>query len=82
MLQNEGRTFFFFFFFASFTFQIHLNLFWVYQNGNFLLGKSISRRKNNLKSEKMTMPPKKYSSYAPGREAVLKDQVLHWPLPL
>ena len=33
---------FLFFVFLLFTFQNHWNLFWVYQNGNFLLGKSIS----------------------------------------
>ena len=46
-LQNEERTFFFFFFFLLLTFQNHKNLFWVYQNENFLLGKSISRQKKN-----------------------------------
>ena len=30
-------------------------LFWVYQNGNFLSGKSISRQEKN--QEKMTLPP-------------------------
>ena len=44
-LQNE-RTFFFFFF-SLFTFKNHWNLFWVYQNGNFLAGRSISRRGKN-----------------------------------
>ena len=42
--QNEERTFFFFF---LFTFQNHWNLFWVYQNGNFLPGKKISRQEKN-----------------------------------
>ena len=45
-LQNEKRTFFFFFF-CFFTFQNHWNLFWVYQSGNFLPGKSISLRERN-----------------------------------
>ena len=41
--EKEVRTFFFFFFF----FENDENLFWVYQNGNFLPGKSISRREKN-----------------------------------
>ena len=49
--------------FLLFTFQNHWNLFWVYQNGTFLPGKSISRgnkiRKNDF------APSVKYSSYAP-----------------
>ena len=39
-----GFLFFIFYFFLLFTFQNHYNLFWVYQNGNFLQGKSISRQ--------------------------------------
>ena len=39
--------FFFFFFFLVFTFENNGNLFWVYQNVNFLQGKSISRREKN-----------------------------------
>ena len=54
-LQNEDKTFF--------TFQNDWNLFWVYQNGNFLPGKSISRRE---KIRKNAFPPsEKYSSYTP-----------------
>ena len=45
------------FFFMLFTFENNRNLFWVYQNGNFLPGKSISRREK--KSEKMTLSPQK-----------------------
>ena len=46
--KKEVRTFFFFFFFfLLFTFENDENLFWVYQNGNFLPGKSISRREKN-----------------------------------
>ena len=41
------RGLFFFFFFLLFTFKNDKNLFWVYQNGNFLPGKSISRREKN-----------------------------------
>ena len=72
-LQNQERgpcifvclfvcfVFVFGFFFS--TFQNPWNLFWIYQNGNFLPGKSISRRE---KSGKITLLPlKKYSSYAP-----------------
>ena len=40
-----------------FTFQNDWNLFWVYQHGNFLPGKSISPREK--KSGKMTLPPQK-----------------------
>ena len=49
--------FFFFFFFLLFTFENDGNLFWVYQNGNFLPGKSISRREKNL--EKRICPLRK-----------------------
>ena len=49
--MSKGPFFFFFFFFFCFslfkTTEIW-NLFWVYQNGNFLPGKSISRREKNL----------------------------------
>ena len=46
-ITKWGEKFFFFFFFFLFTFQNDWNLFWVYQNGNFLPGKSISRRGKN-----------------------------------
>ena len=39
------------------------NLFWVYQNGNFLLGKSISRREKIRKND--FAPSEKYACYAP-----------------
>ena len=39
--------FFLFFFFFAFIFENHWNLFWIYQNRNFLPGKSISRRGKN-----------------------------------
>ena len=48
---------FFFFFFLLFTFENDGNSFWVYQNGNFLPGKSISRREK--KSGETTLPPQK-----------------------
>ena len=35
------------FFFLLFTFQNDKNLFWVYQNGNFLSGRSISRQEKD-----------------------------------
>ena len=70
MLQNEERYFFcccfwgWFFFlfcfvclFVFFTFQNHSNLFWVYQNGNFLPGKSISCQEKN--QEKWLCPIRK-----------------------
>ena len=71
--KSGERTFYFclfvclfvLFLFSGFfsTFQNPWNLFWIYQNGNFLPGKSISRRE---KSGKITLLPlKKYSSYAP-----------------
>ena len=37
-----------FFFILLFTFENDENLFWVYQNGNFLPGKNISLREKNL----------------------------------
>ena len=49
--EKEVRTFFFFFFFLLFTFENDENLFWVYQNGNFLPGKSISRREKNQEND-------------------------------
>ena len=56
--KKEGFLFCFVFFFLLFTFQNHRNLFWVYQNVNFLPGKkSISCREK--KSGKMTLPPLK-----------------------
>ena len=54
--KTEERTFLLF----SFHFQNHWNLFWVYQNGNFLPEKVFLRRK---KSGKMTLPLWKMSSY-------------------
>ena len=47
--------------FLLFTFVNHWNLFWVYQNGNFLPGRKI-RKSDFAHSEK-------YSSYAPAYEA-------------
>ena len=54
-----------FFFFLLFTFENDWNLFWVYQNGNFLPGKYISRREKIRKS--YFAPSEKYACYAPGR---------------
>ena len=49
---SKSKTFFFFFFFfLLFTFENVENLFWVYQNGNFLPGKNISRREKNRKND-------------------------------
>ena len=50
--ENEERIFFFFFFLL---FQNDENLFWVYENGNFLPRKSISLREKN--QEKLLCPP-------------------------
>ena len=55
-LQNEDFFFFFFFFFWHVTFQNHLNLFWVYQNENFLSGKTISLQKKIRKNERYNTP--------------------------
>ena len=56
--------FFFFFFFLLFTFQNHWNLFWIYQNGNFLLGKAFHAGKKN--QEKWLCPLWKiFLLYAP-----------------
>ena len=58
---------FFFFvlfcFFLLFTFENNVNLFWVYQNGNFLLGKSISCQENN--QEKWLCPLRKICLLCP-----------------
>ena len=71
-LKKEGKSckmsrgpffFFFFFFFLLFTFQNDKNLFWVYQNGNFLSGKSISCREKIKKND--FAPSGKFSCYAP-----------------
>ena len=55
--RADEDLFFFFFFFFAFTFENDGNLFWVYQNGNFLLGKII--RKNDFALSE------KYAWYAP-----------------
>ena len=64
-LQNEERTFSFFCFA---TFQNHWNLFWVYPNGNFLLGKTFHAWKKEIKKNDFA-PSEKYSSYPSS----------HWP---
>ena len=61
--MRRGLFFFFFFFFLLFTFQNHSNLFWVYQNGNFLPGKRLF--KPGKKSRKMTLPPPKIFPVTP-----------------
>ena len=66
---RRGLFFFFFFFFFAFYFSKRdENLFWVYQNGNFLPGKGFHAGKK--KSGKMTLPPQKKikSCYAPARQ--------------
>ena len=52
-----GLFFFFFFFFLLVTFENDGNLFWIYQNGNFLPGKCKSRREKN--QEKWLCPLRK-----------------------
>ena len=66
--KMRRRPFFLFFFvvggfFVFITFQNDENLFWVYQNRNFLLGKSISRREKIRKND--FAPSEKLSCYAP-----------------
>ena len=61
--MRRGLFFFFFFFFLLFTFQNDENLFWVYQNGNFLPGKRNSRREKIRKND--FAPSEKNSCYAP-----------------
>ena len=58
-LQTEERIFFLLF--LHLIFQNHWNLFWVFQNKNFLLGKSVSHWEKN--QEKWLCPSEKYSSY-------------------
>ena len=60
--RAEDLSFFFFFFFF-FAFENDGNLFWVYQNGNFLQGKSISRREKN--QEKWLCPLRKIGLLRP-----------------
>ena len=60
---KKGNGVTFFFFFLLFTFENDKNLFWVYQNGNFLPGKSISRREK--RSGKMTLTPQKNMPVTP-----------------
>ena len=55
-LQNEERTLLFVCLFFLLTFQNDYDLFWVYQNGNFLLGKN---------QAKMTLPPQKNCPVTP-----------------
>ena len=51
------------FFFLLFTSENDKNLFWVYQNGNFLPGKNISRREKNQEND--FAPSEKYACYSP-----------------
>ena len=55
--RGEVLFFFFFFFFWLFTFENGGNLYWVYQNGNFVTGKKHFTQ--GKKSGKMTLPPQK-----------------------
>ena len=52
-----------FFFFFLFTFENYRNLFWIYQNGNFLPGKK--HFTPGKKSGKMTLPPQKNMPVTP-----------------
>ena len=51
--------------FLLFTFQNDWGLFWVYQNGNFLPGKSVCAGEKIRKND--FAPSEKYGCYAPGR---------------
>ena len=62
----------FFFFFFAFHFWKRQKFVWVYQNGNFLPGNSISRWK---KSGKMTLPPQKNMPVTPLSEHYMKAMV-------
>ena len=70
-VMKRGEDVFFFFFFvfvclfvfSLFTFENGGNLFWVYQNGNFLPGKSISRGEKSQGND--FAPSEKYACYAP-----------------
>ena len=53
----------FFFFFFLFTFETTEICFLAYQNGNFLPGKSISRREQNQEND--FAPSEKYACYTP-----------------
>ena len=68
----------FFFFFLPFTFENDGNLFWVYQNGNFLPGKSISRREKN--QEKWLCPLRKICLLRPCLPWIIPVHAvsLHW----
>ena len=50
--------------FWIFTFENDKNLFWVYQSGNFLSGKNISRQEKNIRKNYFA-PSEKYACYAP-----------------
>ena len=94
--RNLFIYFFYFFYFLFlilfylifFTFQNDENLFWGYQNRNFLPGKSISHREmlcemlfptRKKKSGKITLPPqKKISCYAPALPRVNISLNLHY----
>ena len=65
VIKRGEDLFFFFFFFCFSLLKNDKNLFWVYQNGNFLPGKSISRREKNIRKKNFA-PSEKYACYAPG----------------
>ena len=60
-----------FFFFLLFPFENDKNLFWVYQNGNFLPGENILRREK--KSGKMTLLRQKNMPVTPLDCALVKS---------
>ena len=70
LIMSRGPFFFFF------TFRNNWNLFWVYQNGNFLPGKSISRQWEKFWKSR-SAPSEKYSSYAPTRSYLSSCTFIH-----
>ena len=50
--------------FFFFTYQNHWNLFWVYQNGNFLTGKKAFHAGKKIRKNDFAPAPEKYSSCA------------------
>ena len=64
LVSKWGEDLFFFLSFFAFTFQNDKNLFWVYQNGNFLPEKAFHAGKKIRKND--FAPSEKFSCYAPG----------------
>ena len=76
LTRGEEVFFFFFFFFFHFTFENDGNLFWVYQNANFLSGKHISRREKKS-GKKYFAPSEKYACCATVRVPKIERPSAH-----